>query len=63
MIGTQSVVRLSGSRAVTLSRNVVVHTEVYKPGLVSTGANVSDVQHNDPTGIRAEHRLGSTISR
>ena len=63
MIGTQSVVRLSDSRAVTLSGNVVVHTEVYKPGLVSTGANVSDVQHNDPTGIRAEHRLGSTISR
>lgn len=52
MIRPQSVVRLADSRAVTLLGNVVRHPDVYNPVLVSVGANVSDVQHNDPAGIR-----------
>ncbi len=51
-IRTPSVVSLSDSRAVTLLGNVVKHADVYEPALVSLGANVSDVQHDDPTGIR-----------
>jgi len=52
-IRTQSAVSLSDSRAVTFQNNVVRHAAVYKPALVSLGANVSGVRHGDVTGIRA----------
>ena len=52
-IGTPSAVTLSNSRAVTLQGNVVRHAGVYKSVLVSLGADVTDVRHNDPSGIRA----------
>ena len=37
----------------TLLGNVVRHAAVYDPVLVSLGGNLSDVQNNDPAGIRA----------
>ena len=56
-IHTQSVVSLSNSRAVTLLGNVVNHAAVYKPVLVNVGGGVSDVRHDDPSGIRAAPAL------
>jgi len=49
----RSPISLSNCRAVTFQGNVVHNVGVYKPGLVASGINVTDVQHNDPAGIKA----------
>lgn len=51
-IAPQSVLSLSNSRAVTLSGNVVRNPSVYKSPIVAIGKNVTDLTHNDQSGIR-----------
>ena len=50
----QSPVLLSNCRAVTLRDNLVKNSAVYKPALISPGANSSEVTGNDSSGVRAD---------
>ena len=53
-LSPQSPVLLANCRHVTLKGNIVKTSTSYKMPLVATGANLTDVVGNDPSGIRAD---------
>ena len=55
----QSPVLLSNCRAVTLRDNLVKNSAAYRPALISTGANLSDITGNDASGVRGDAATGS----
>ena len=61
-MGRTSPILLANARNVTLRGNLVRNAAAYKPLLVFTGPDLSDVTGNDPSGLRADSASAAQTS-